>query len=138
MTEGRRKMDVGLVFFVFGILALIVAGVLVLKREDTDFKRFIEMSTDIASRVTKIEDSIAKISKDSYEACGSLSADIIALKSQSDRIERVSKEPMPVSVSFPKVVPVSLVYEKREVGSGKESLLERSGVVKKPRPKENN
>lgn len=137
---GKTRMDVGTVFFMFGILALIAAGIMMIKKEDTDFKTFIDMVGDIKIRMDTIEKSVSTLADNGSKQCGSLEAQIVEIKSQTDRIEQVSKTPLPVSVTFPRNVPVSLVYEKKqELGKGKSALLDRAGITKKIlRPKDNN
>lgn len=135
-------MSVEAGFCIVGIVALIVAAVLFLKREDNDFKKFVDIMGDTRSRLEGVEKSIAGIALNQSQQCGSLAADIVSLKSQIDRIEKVAKEPMPVSVTFPHAVPVSIVG-RREIGRGKAALLDRAGVHTKYQedgitPRENN
>jgi len=138
-------MDVQVVVFLLGVLLLVAAGYLYLKREDNDYTKLIAMVTELKSDQQEIKRSVNAMEIDHDRQCAGLEGQIISLKSQTDRIEKVSKEPMKISIT--KMVPVSIEYSKKEMGMGKEALLKlpllkKAGIKKYKEdgitPRENN
>lgn len=105
-------MEVAICFGVLGFVGLVLTGVLLIRREDGDFREIVKGQESINTRFEVLEKSLAGIALESQGRCDGLAAQIVSIKSQTDRIEKIAHDPVPIKITAP--VSVNLVYRKRE------------------------
>lgn len=111
-----------MILFFASVGLLLLAAFLYISRENDHYGSLIE-------RVDFLEKEIASVKKinksDENQVILNMTEDIEKLRS---KIEEVEKKPQNLNLTFPRPVPVNLVYKKSE--GKKTPLLDRAGIKK--------
>jgi hypothetical protein len=108
MSKGGT-MDVAIGFGAVGIFALIVTGILILRYEDRDTKKVNENLTSVYDRIDSVEKTLASMALEKSNEAGNFNAEMQELRNETAKIKEQRNTPQPVSLTFPKAVPVSIV-----------------------------